>query len=78
MSERDAVLARVVSEAHDCYRHSGVTLEVLDRFAEDALDALWPEPPRVTSYVPVLALRIVQDKVRSSGMTAPEGNTESA
>jgi hypothetical protein len=64
ISERDAVAARVLLEAHDRFRHAGVSRDTLDRLVLEAVDEVWPGTVRITAFVPILALRRVGQKVR--------------
>jgi hypothetical protein len=71
ITERDAVVARVALDAHDLFRHTGVSQELIDHFVEEAVDELWTGSIKVTSFVPVLALRTVREKVTDAIGAAP-------
>jgi hypothetical protein len=77
ITERDAIVARVALEAHDLFRHTGVPQELIDEFVEEAVDELWDGSIKVTSFVPVLALRTVREKVTDVTGAAPASERRS-
>jgi|GEM_PF-3550989 len=58
----DAVTRRVVIEAKRAYE-SVVDVEFLEHCAERAVKELWRDSIKVTTFVPVLAMRRVRESV---------------
>ncbi len=59
-SERTAIVARVVTDAKHLYRDLADEV-VLEQCAHRAMDEIWTSSIRVTSFVPVLALRQIRE-----------------
>ena len=62
MKSEDAVTRRVVIEAKRAYE-SMVDIEFLELCAEQAVKELWRDSIKVTTFVPVLAMRKVRESV---------------
>ena len=62
-NERAAITERIIQEARRIWASHGVPLDLLDQYAREAVDALWVCPPKVTTYVPMLALRRIRERL---------------
>ncbi len=62
MKSEDAITRRVVVEARRTYE-SVVDVEFLESCAEQAVKELWRDSIKVTTFVPVLAMRKVRESV---------------
>jgi hypothetical protein len=63
--DQAAMTARVYADAERVFGGQAPAV-VLERCAHDAVADLWVEGIRITSFVPVLALRHVRDMLRST------------
>ena len=66
LGERAAIAARVTQEARELFSEPNVDPLIVDRYAREAVDELWAHPPKITGYVPLLALRRVHERLAKS------------
>jgi len=59
LTSPDMVLARVLKDAQRSM--GGVAPAELEQYVQVAVSNLWTEQPRVTSFIPLLALREVRE-----------------
>jgi hypothetical protein len=69
-SAESALTARVVSEAQRSFSHLADGTEIT-RVAESTVRQLFRDSIRVTSFVPVLALREIRDMLEGEWRAAP-------
>lgn len=66
----DAMTVRVFSDAKRAFGDT-VAPPLLERYAEDAVAALWRDSIRVTTFVPVLALREIREMLDVQALVEP-------
>jgi hypothetical protein len=62
----DAMTARVLTDAKRAFGDE-VEAPLLERYARDAVTSLWRDSIRVTTFVPVLALREIREMLDGQG-----------
>jgi hypothetical protein len=64
------VVERVLDEVRRAF--DGFDPSFLERVTREAVDELWGESIRVTSFVPVLAMRQIRERIALRGIERPE------
>lgn len=62
--DRASVEARVVRQAMLAYRHQ-VDPSLLEQWSREEVGRLWGDGVRVTTYVPMMALRRIRERLRA-------------
>lgn len=76
--QRDAVVdpgtvtARVLADAKRVFGELADDA-LIERCTRQAVDDLWREPVRITTYIPVLALRGVRERIEAQRASASRG-----